>query len=350
MVQMGKYKIIEADIKKDKDQITSLLKSDNRTISNEIYNWKYLDYPYGTPRAWLLIYKATGNRVGSGSLFPRKICINGKIVNVGTLGDLTVEERHRTLFPALQLEKEIITQFKKTKYNFIYSQSNIRTKPIFYRLNYKKIANYQFFIKILNFSNLPDTYMPIPLNFKFIRKTLDLFWSISLKRIIFKIRNKYKTEMLESFDDRFNIFYNSISKYYNIIGDRRKYYLNWRYTSNPIYKYTTFCLTDKKNKILGYIIYRILENTFYIEDIVSFPNKYQTLLFEFIQFAKDNEISAIELRYMGNMDFIKMLKKYLFITIDKKSNEILLYSKHIDNNIDLLNNENWHFLIHDKNV
>ena len=347
--RMKQYTIKEADITKDKEKIISLLKSDQRCMSNAIYKWKYLNYPYGAPRVWFVIHNKTDEIVGSGSLFPRKLSINGKMISVANPADLVIKKKHRSLFPALKLEQEVINQFKKNDSSFIYSHSKENTKPVFARLGYEKIGNYKQFVKLLKIRAIPDKHLPSFLNLFFVKIILDLFLPLFSKEYFLIKKYDYNIEILKKFDARFDKFYESISKQFDIIGDRGKKYLSWRYTSDPRYDYRIFCLTEN-NIILGYIIFINKDNTYYIDDFAYRSNYINPLITEFIFYSRKNEIGAIEFRYMGNYDFIKKLKKYNFFNLKSRDREILLYSDKIKSKSYLLDNSSWHFLTHDKNV
>ena len=346
---MNRYKIIEADIRKDKETIISLLKADNRTISSEIYDWKYFNYPYESPRVWFIVHTKTKKIVGSGSAFPRIISVKGKLIPVITTADLVVDVKHRSLFPAIKLEQEIIKQLKKTNYSFIYSYINKNSKPVFDKIGYKEIGDFRQYVKLLKISNLPNKYIPNYLNFKLTKIIIDLFLSLFSKELYYNNKSNYNIELLEVFDKRFDYFYNTIIKQYNIIGDRRENFLTWRYIKKPGCDHKIFCITNNKD-ILGYIVYTKKDNTYYINDFVCISDNINTLISEFMLFARKNKISAVEFRYMGDNNFIREIKKYLFISFKKKDKGIYIFFNNYFNNINLSNNSNWHFFSHDKNV
>jgi len=346
---LNRYSVVEADINRDRDRIISLLKGDNRFISEEIYNWKYLNYPYEIPRAWLLIHNETDEVVGSGSIFPRKFYINDKMINVLTLADLVVQVKHRTLFPALKLEKEIIKQFNNTDYDFIYTYSNPSTNPVYTHLGYQKIGDYRQYVKLLTIKNFPKKYLSKVFKYRILQVVLDFFLKIFSQERFYKRKGNLTINIQSDFNEKFDEFYELLKEQHVIISDRNKKFLSWRYTNYPEHEFQVFNILDK-DSLLGYVIFTSKNNTYYIDDFVYRTNFVDTLFSEFILYARDKGKAAVELRFMGNPHFVKKLKKMNFLSLKEKNREIMIYLRKNYDDKNIFSISNWHFLTHDKNV
>ena len=88
---MSSYSIIKADITNNKSDILSILINNLPSASEERYLWNYERNPYGKAHNWLAKEDISGEYVGSGTLFPRKLYLNGKPVVVAIAGDFVVD-------------------------------------------------------------------------------------------------------------------------------------------------------------------------------------------------------------------------------------------------------------------
>ncbi len=348
---MNEYNIIKADIKRDKNLIISLLKSDNRKISSEIYDWKYFNYPYGLPQAWILVHNSKNNPIGCGALFRREISCNGEKVIVANTADLVVDKKYRSLYPAIKLGEKIIAESEKSGYEFIYSYMNEPSKNLYTRLGYKKIGNYKMLIKILNAKNISNKYLPGIMHNSIMKKSADFFSYFLSKEFIKFNKKHYKTLILDTFDNRIDSFWCLAAKNYRILSSRTKNYLTWRYTDHPFNNYKLFCILNKED-IIGYIIFFNLDNLYYIEDIIYIGSKdvLNNLLQNFLRYARVKKAGGAILRIMGDKYLERTLRKYNFFIIEKAQKQVGLYSNKLPDNSKILNERYWHFLRCDKNV
>lgn len=85
----------------------------------------------------------------------------------------------------------------------------------------------------------------------------------------------FEIEKVSAFDERVNVFWEEISKYFQIIVRRDKRYLNWRYTEHPENEYSIY-LALERQKILGYCVLREMQegnlSIGRIADIIGFED------------------------------------------------------------------------------
>jgi Acetyltransferase (GNAT) domain len=95
----------EANLVADRSILTALTSRYLRADADEKrYEWLYHGNPFGEARAWIACDKDDG-AIGMAALFPRDIYCGDAIVRGCVLGDLCVAPEHRTLGPALQLQR-----------------------------------------------------------------------------------------------------------------------------------------------------------------------------------------------------------------------------------------------------
>jgi hypothetical protein len=64
---------------------------------------------------------------------------------------------------------------------------------------------------------------------------------------------------LESFDERIDDLWGRASREHSVIGVRDSAYLNWRFNMRPDASYVCLAAADSEGKIIGYLVYRIIE-------------------------------------------------------------------------------------------
>lgn len=127
---------------------------------------------------------------------------------------------------------------------------------------------------------------------------------------------KAKITRVHRFDQRFDDFWEDVSKYHGIIVVRDSNYLNWRYFEKPSSEYTVFAV-EKNNKISGYVILRLGEASGTIIDILACPDKSVIgyLLSETTQYLKRKKANWVTCVMLPDELYYRALKENGFIPI-----------------------------------
>src|SRR5712672_3604920 len=79
------------------------------------YEWLYLQNPHGRARAWLATESATGRGIGAAAAFPRTFFVRGSVRHGYVLGDFCIDQHHRSLGLALQLQRASLEEIVATR-------------------------------------------------------------------------------------------------------------------------------------------------------------------------------------------------------------------------------------------
>jgi len=309
------------------------------------FTWIYENNPYGTPKCWLLKHNKTNKFIGAASLIPRRMYVNGKPMMAGIAADMMIEKKHRTLGPALMLERAVIDCCKKGEFDFIYGFSPPAAYTAQIKAGFKFIGNAIRMVRPLKtasiiekqkgktvatlFSPLLDTTLQIIDNFTFITKSF--------------LKPNFSCCILDHFDERFDNLWHKAPKNGLIIGERTASYLNWRYMKSPYHKHKTFILQDKKEKILGYIIYSLIDDKALIYDIYA-ENQYSILLLNFIKLMRKTGICSISFTLIENNPLVKHLKSSFFLKREEPL-KIIIFNSNITQSF-----SNWYLVAGDKDT
>lgn len=244
-----------ADLERDKATLISTLSQYLTPTSNESrYQWLYLNNPLGPARAWLATDGKTGQPIGSSAAFPRQICVNGEVKVGWVLGDFCISASHRSLGPALQLQRATITALADSQ-DFYYDFPSRQLTAIYRRLGIQTYGQLVRMVKLLRLNRklqkvrgLRGLSGPASSIGNLLLRTFDYSlgghggWDIAIHEgdcaeeftaLAMQNRGKNQIEIMRSAE-----------------------YLNWRYLQHPFFQYRI--LTARKaGRLEGYLVFTL---------------------------------------------------------------------------------------------
>jgi len=339
---MGSYVIREYKTE-DKEKVFGLIKTNFIDIYDKIYtiwDWLFLNNPFNpNGSAHILVSELNSEIIGLICHIFVDLKINNKITKARWGCIFVVHPKYRgkgimlfkksmeiPYYPYLGFPDKrtliLETKLGTSYFGFIYNQICILDMKIFLQ---NKLKN-----KFLSY--LGGT-------------TWSLIYKVLFTRKIYT-KDVFITQ-IESFDKRFDKFWEDICSYYPIIVVRNQKYLNWRFIESP-FKYYIFT-ANKNNHLLGYLILRIKEKRGikrgYIVDILANPNDRVTinlLISKAVSFFKENKYITAECLLLANKVsyYYKALKRYGFL-IKKSKVYFDGYSKDKEELDFIKNLDNW---------
>lgn len=104
-----------ADVAADRELLADLLGQFlTRVSSPRRCRWFYEENPHGRATVHVAREVATGRIVGSGAVIPRLLWLDGKPTQAAVLADFWIHPDHRTLGPALQLQRACLATAEAT--------------------------------------------------------------------------------------------------------------------------------------------------------------------------------------------------------------------------------------------
>ena len=343
---MMSYSILKADLKKNRDDIVALLKRNFIDVPDERYRWIYEENPSGPASCW--VAKKEDNVVGVTALFPRKILMDGTPLLAGIAGDFSVDKGHRSLGPALLLQKAAISECREGKFIILYGFPNKQSELVLLRAAYRILGDVLRMTKLLESYHQIKKVIDIPLITRMISKPVDLIMRSTPKEKYYNNSNQYSCEVLSFFDHRFDTLWEKASSRFSIIGERSSSYLNWRYNRSPHHDYSIFALIHKEDgSIFGYIVFHYdTEARTYIDDLlaIDMEETLEVLLSEFISFQRKEKINSISIRYTGANALVTKLKEFGFVLRGKEGRMVVYSSPDSPFLPSLLAKDNWFLL------
>jgi ribosomal protein S18 acetylase RimI-like enzyme len=171
-----------------------------------------------------------------------------------------------------------------------------------------------------------DTYETIRelVGSRFLAKVLSVFLNPTI-RVFFRSKRKpviedVKIKEVKQFDDRINVFWETVSKFFRIIVVRDKKYLNWRYFRRPDSDFKVF-LAETNGKVQGYIVFSSKGGEGYIVDLLVHPHRLnvaQKLVSTAVRHFRQEKVHRIICLMLKNNPYYRMLRTNGFIHISSK--------------------------------
>jgi len=345
---MTRYKIIQADIGQHKCDILSLLRRNLRDETEGAFAWRYEQTPYGPAEAFVAVEDASHRIVGIGSVFPRRVYVCGEPVTAWIAGDFSVDSAHRAFGPAMQLQRHISGHIRaKGLKHFAYGIPNDQSKAIFRRLGYVPVGSFNRFVKILKWEyrkgkQLLGLRLPVGPADSLLKHLSTETWCRRPRGL--------SLETPSTFDERFDRLWNTCCYAYAVVADRSAKALAWRYLSCPSRAYEIAALTNGRENLVAYVVYHLEDNMCHVADLLWDNNEISPdcLLAEFSLFMRNKGVGSIDIRYLGNPNFVEHLKRFNFHDHREAAAEVMIFAgRDIPVMQQVLTRDNWHFFAGD---
>lgn len=253
---MISYQVTRADPAQSADNVAALWAEVFGPFSCERYRWLYQNNPAGESLLCLLLDDTTHETLGSTALFPRRLCHWGQTLPGSIAGDLMVDHRHRSLGPAVQLQRALLGYADAAHIQLIYGFPNTKSAPIMQRAGYKRVGAMAEWVLPLRTGfylrkHIPQVWLRVPLG-------LVLDSGLRLRPTLLKtlFARRRTCIITDRFDEAFDELWSRIAPHYSLIGQKSGEFLDWRYCRCPSETRQAFVVkTDDGGQLDGYVIF-----------------------------------------------------------------------------------------------
>jgi len=308
------------------------------------YDWMQSGNPAGPVKWFLAKKKEDGKVIGSTSIMPRDVMLNGIKMRGGIIGDIMVDTKFRKLGICTRILGKIKNELSTLGIDFVYVVPNNNSKKVLKEVGFEKIAELKTFVRPVRIEYFIKRFKN--------KSIIDLLSPIvgfgikTLSKGTYTSSAGFFENVYANFDMSFNSFWHKIQNIQNIvIGCRNLQYLKWRYESNPLLKFKVLVIRSSIDReINGYLVYTIEKRKLRIFDMVALHARYANkLLSKIIHIAQANQCVGVYIRLTLNNPWVKIVKKHCFF--DTGDRDSLLF---LGNNKILLHP--WQFYTGDRNI
>ena len=317
MKNLDEFKIEKNDCS-NLDELIELSKTyykEGDIINKEYLQWQYLKNPTGKPFLFTSSNVANQELAGQYLVLP----IMFKVLEQTVLGTLSLN----TLTSPKYQGKGLFTKMAKATYE------DCANENAYFAIGFPNPQSYPGFVRRLNFEHLND----IPLLIKPIRygRILFSYFKKNKEKHGGSIEiNQFDVKNIKSFDfddqnikDKYNEFWDNVSKQYNISTFKDFAFLKWRYYDIPTRDYKLFYY-EEENQIKGLIVIKAENvwgfNVGLIMDILILDNN-KTIGKKLLNYVKriyrQSDIDFIAILHNKSYEF-SILKKFGYFKVPQK--------------------------------
>lgn len=337
------YTITENEPASHRDDLLSLWERNfPQRETAQRFDWLYRT---GVANTWFAETQA-GTRIGSTGLMKRRFRIGGQLCQAGQALDMNVDVEHRSIGPALQLQRQVVKVVSETDLAFAYGIPVPQAEVVMRRVGYRLLGSIERWTKPLRSEYKIRSRLKSPTVARMASAVVDVVLKYKSADAYYSRPAGVRTEIVSSFDERCDLLWEQALHQFSIVGERDAAYQNWRLRDCPDVHYRVFCLLEPASEqLLGYAVFCDSEGSVFIADLM-FANDTacDRLLCEFIRFARSERRDTITLKYFGNRQLTDRLIRFGFSRRESLQN-LMLYSGPAGPapaSVDLMDRQNWY--------
>jgi len=264
-----RYRVTRGDPAADRERVLDLWARcgfASGEPARERYDWFYLRNPRGPGRVYLLwqVDELVG-ALGAGSR--RFICGAGEPpLNAAILVDFVVHPAHRSMFPALQLQR-FAREEELRETEMIYGLPDVKATPVFRRLGATVEFASGIHVRVLRSGSYASRLLPrvpaalVQLACWFVdRARVALVWAMCKAR---GLRTSWPREFPESLDSLWQL---TAAQKDLATGERDREFLQWRFGSNR--DEWQLLTVSRRSLPIGYFVCRRADNELQVFDFL----------------------------------------------------------------------------------
>lgn len=295
------YRVCPSDLVADRDAILGLWHRNLPEADPTRFAWLY----DRGPTLGLVLRSDSDEAVGSAGLMRRTLRAFGRDVEAGQAVDLNVDRQHRTIGPALALQRAVIDQAGQAGLPLIYGFPNAQSAAVHRRTGYREIGRLGRWVKPLSFRRLA-----LPPWLAFAADRLLPFVSPETYR---RLPADLRVERIGRFDERFDRLFEAAAARLPIVGHRTAAYLTWRFARRPHSGHHVLGLLDRSNGLRAYVVWRWHRGTACVGDFLAAePADLEILLAELLRRLRRRRTVAVVVSYLGHPDVCGVLGRLKF--------------------------------------
>jgi len=262
------------------------------------------------------------------------------------VGDFAIAKAHRGYGPALALQRMITSSARAASFDLVYGMPIRQAELVCRRAGYKVVGNVVRMAKVLRTKDYIQR-LGVPGIASILSTPVDFAMKFLSKESYSKDVGDCTLQQLTCFDQRFDVLWEKVSSGYQIIGERKSDYLNWRFVQSPQRHYSVFALiSNGTDEALGYVVSETAQGMTTIIDllVIDMGESLDTLLSKFIRLQRESGIHAISIRYFGDDTLFSRLKTFGFLIRDSELAVVVYVEPDLPWSSCVTEKKNWYLL------
>ena len=303
------YTITAFDAATARQAILALWQRNLPDASADRYPWLYES---GLATGFVLRSNG-GEPVGAAGLMRRDFLAFGQPLTAGQAIDLNVDREHRTVGPALGLQRAVVGAVHSGEVRMAYAFPNQLSEPVLRRIGYRPLGDLQRWVKILSCRAVFRRWgWPTWLS-RSVAVLADPLLPQRRPPRQDRLDQELRVAEVESFDDRFDRLCHRAASQFPILGQRGSAYLTWRFSRCPNQHYRALVLAKPDGELAGYTVFGRRKETMYLADLLVAELRHlDCLLAAFLRLARRQGAHTAVTLYLGSPAVCAALRRFGF--------------------------------------
>jgi hypothetical protein len=305
------YSVEEGDVSRDRDALIGLWRGNLAGGGNSAakFEWFYANNPAGEPRVLLLREQTTTAVVGAVSAGPRVLQVDARDSRAAVVVDFVVDSRHRTLYPALILQRGMRNMAVQT-FELAYGFPNPRAWPLMERAGYRKLGSMVRYVRVVRVAHYAKQAL-LRLLLTPAGAVIDRV-RMALQGARARLPQAWSIAWLSCFDERFDEMWARLTDAPAIIERRDARFLDWRFLRQPNAQYRIFAMLDQDRRLAAYAVCQREGSVLHVRDFLSrgiCDPGLSCLLQQVAHAARAEGCSSVSLELLGTPEVQRILKE-----------------------------------------
>ena len=254
------YATVSASVIDDRARILALWREGltHHGMPEAKLDWFYRRSPEGMPDVFFLLHGNQQEAVGVASIGRRRMRFGTETLLSGEMVDFVVLPNHRTLFPAIMLQKAMHRHaLGLGTHAILYGLPNPKSAPVFSRVGYRCVGQMVRRVRVLRCASYLSRYLPAWISVV-VGAIIDRarWGAIALHRLV---NRGFRSQWLTQPDARFDDLWQRCAAPDVLMGVRDAAFLmTWRFVDCPLRSYTFFTLFSTDDQRL--VAYAVCES------------------------------------------------------------------------------------------
>lgn len=310
------------------------------------YEWYYRGHV--SQARSLLLRDQAGTAVGCVGLGARRFFVRGQPYRVADIVDLAVDKAHRTLFPALALQRAARAIYAKPPFAFAYGLPGKEARSVLLRVGGKEVGQPRRYACALRHGPYLERTLPALVPHRPLGKLLDL-GSLGLRRVFHAPARHLRLHWTHEIDERFDHLWRRAHPHYTIIGERSAAFLRWRFAAAPLVGHFAVLSDASGGTYRAYAAVVDEGSVARIADIFGEPSMLGSLLDALLPQLYRRGYSAVSLRLLCSAALGQILTRSAF-RLRETGPETLVADIGQSRLQDVFISDNWHLTDADADV
>lgn len=303
------YAVTPSSRDQDKQEILDLWRRNLPAASAARYIWLY---ETGPATSWLAS-TPEGVVVGATGLMRRTMQVGGRMLSAGQAIDLNVDRRHRTVGPAVKLQRALLDSLGQIGIPLVYGFPSKDAESVLRRVGYVQVGCVERWVKPLRSARSLEDRLKLALPRRTALLLIDFALKIMSAEAFYRRPRDLHFEITDSFDDSVDALWERASRQFQIIGERTSAYLNWRFCRCPDARYRVIRLSGAGGGLRAYAAYHVLDGVAYVGDLLFADEAgLEALLAEFLLHLRAQGAAAVVMVYFGSRILSRKLRRFGF--------------------------------------